>query len=141
MRPGRRRCVGRSRDAAGGILLVVLGHVDLRVRDLDDAEAFYEALLPPLGFTDRYHAGGWKVWAAGRSYVALTESAEHAANENRVAFAVDSREQVEAAAEIARGAGALELSGPKEMPYGPGYYAVFFADPSGNRLEVYHRPS
>jgi hypothetical protein len=26
------------------------------------------------------------------------------------------------------------------MPYGPGYYAVFFADPSGNRLEIYHRP-
>jgi catechol-2,3-dioxygenase len=26
------------------------------------------------------------------------------------------------------------------MPYGPGYYAVFFADPSGNRLEVYVRP-
>jgi catechol-2,3-dioxygenase len=26
------------------------------------------------------------------------------------------------------------------MPYGPGYYAVFFADPSGNLLEVYVRP-
>jgi hypothetical protein len=26
------------------------------------------------------------------------------------------------------------------MPYGPGYYAAFFADPSGNRLEVYVRP-
>ena len=26
------------------------------------------------------------------------------------------------------------------MPYGPGYYAVYFADPSGNRYEVYHRP-
>jgi hypothetical protein len=39
-----------------------------------------------------------------------------------------------------RVAGARELSGPKPMPYGPGYYAVFFADPSGNRLEVYVRP-
>jgi hypothetical protein len=26
------------------------------------------------------------------------------------------------------------------MPYGPGYYAISFADPSGNRLEVYVRP-
>jgi hypothetical protein len=43
-------------------------------------------------------------------------------------------------AAVAREAGALELSGPKEMPYGPGYYAIFFADPSGNRLEVYVRP-
>ena len=33
-----------------------------------------------------------------------------------------------------------ELSGPKPMPYGPGYYAAYFADPSGNPLEVYVRP-
>jgi catechol-2,3-dioxygenase len=26
------------------------------------------------------------------------------------------------------------------MPYGPGYYAIFFVDPAGNRLEVYVRP-
>jgi catechol-2,3-dioxygenase len=32
------------------------------------------------------------------------------------------------------------LSGPKDIPYGPGYYAVYFNDPSGNRLEIYHRP-
>jgi len=44
-------------------------------------------------------------------------------------------------AAVADEAGALDLSGPKEMPYGPGYYAAFFADPSGNRLEVYVRPS
>jgi catechol 2,3-dioxygenase-like lactoylglutathione lyase family enzyme len=53
---------------------------------------------------------------------------------------VASREDVERVASIAREAGALDLSGPKEMPYGPGYYAAFFADPSGNRLEVYVRP-
>jgi hypothetical protein len=29
-----------------------------------------------------------------------------------------------------------QLSGPKEMPYGPA-----FTDPSGNLLEVYPRPS
>ena len=48
-------------------------------------------------------------------------------------------EDVDRVAEVARAAGA-ELSGPKAMPYGPGYYAVYFDDPSGNRLEVYVRP-
>jgi hypothetical protein len=47
---------------------------------------------------------------------------------------------VDRLADIAQGARAIEPSGPKLMPYGPGYYAVFFADPSGNRLEIYHRP-
>jgi hypothetical protein len=27
------------------------------------------------------------------------------------------------------------------MPYTPGYYAVYFADPSGNRYEIYVRPA
>ena len=62
-------------------------------------------------------------------------------NENRVAFWVASSEDVDRVADVARAAGARYLSGPKPMPYGPGYYAVFFADPSGNPLEVYVRPA
>jgi len=117
------------------------GHVDLRVRDLAEAESFYEELLPALGFTERYHGGGWKVWASpDGAHFAATESANHVANENRVAFIVGSRDEVERVAALALEAGALEMSGPREMPYTPGYYAAFFADPSGNRLEVYFRP-
>jgi catechol 2,3-dioxygenase-like lactoylglutathione lyase family enzyme len=119
--------------------------MDVRVADLSAAESFYDALLPALGFTERYHSERWKVWATteplpGTAYFGVTESSEHAANENRIAFWVASREDVDRVSAVARDAGALELSGPKEMPYGPGYYAVFFADPSGNRLEVYVRP-
>jgi catechol 2,3-dioxygenase-like lactoylglutathione lyase family enzyme len=121
------------------------GHIDLRVRDLAGAQAFYEELLPALGFTERYHSERWKVWATTdalpfTAYFAIVESTEHVPNENRIAFAVGSRGDVERVAEVAWAAGALEQSGPKEMPYGPGYYAIFFADPSGNRLEVYYRP-
>ena len=121
------------------------GHMDVRVADLAAAEPFYDALLPALGFTERYHGGAWKVWSTtdplpGTAYFGITESPAHAANENRIAFWVASPADVERVAAVAEEAGALELSGPKEMPYGPGYYAVFFADPSGNRLEVYVRP-
>ena len=122
------------------------GHIDLRVADIAAAQPFYDALLPALGFTERYQGESWKVWSAtvrplpGTAYFAVTESAGHVANENRIAFWVASRGDVERVASVAREAGALDLSGPKEMPYGPGYYAAFFADPSGNRLEVYVRP-
>ena len=119
--------------------------MDLRVGDLAAAQRFYDALLPALGFTERYHGETWKVWATtealpGTAYFGVTESAAHTSNENRIAFWVASREDVERVAAVAREAGARDLSGPKEMPYGPGYYAAFFADPSGNRLEVYVRP-
>ena len=119
--------------------------MDLRVRDLEAAQLFYEELLPALGFTERYHGERWKVWATteplpATAYFGITESAGHSPNENRIAFWVGSRADVERVAQVASTAGADELSGPKEMPYGPGYYAVYFADPSGNRFEVYYRP-
>lgn len=71
------------------------GHIDLRVRDLVEAEPVYDALLPALGFTERYHGEPWKVWATteelpAAAYFGITESAEHAPNENRTAFWVGS---------------------------------------------------
>lgn len=121
------------------------GHTDVRVADLAAALPFYEALLPAIGFTERYHGEEWKVWSTtgalpGAAYFAVTESTAHVPNENRIAFRVSTATEVDRLTEVAREAGARELSGPKPMPYGPGYYASFFADPSGNRLEIYVRP-
>jgi catechol 2,3-dioxygenase-like lactoylglutathione lyase family enzyme len=123
------------------------GHIDLRVREMEAALPFYEALLPALGFTEAFHGEEWKVWAReepplpATQYFGITESPEHVANENRIAFWVTDAAEVDRIAEIARAAGATELSGPKEMSsYGEGYYAIFFDDPSENRLEVYVRP-
>jgi catechol 2,3-dioxygenase-like lactoylglutathione lyase family enzyme len=121
------------------------GHIDLRVADINPALAFYDELLPALGFTERYHGDEWKVWATtdplpGTAYFGITEEPAHVPNSNRIAFWVESSAEVDRVAEVARAAGAADLSGPKTMPYTPGYYAAFFADPSGNRLEVYVRP-
>ena len=121
------------------------GHIDLRVDDLAAAVAFYDELLPALGFTERYHGDAWKVWATTDSlpataYFAVTEEGGHVANGNRIAFSVETAAEVDRVADVAREADARDLSGPKPMPYSPGYYAAFFADPAGNRLEVYVRP-
>jgi catechol 2,3-dioxygenase-like lactoylglutathione lyase family enzyme len=120
--------------------------MDIRVRDLDAALPFYEALMPALGFTRTFHTDETKVWATtmalpGASYFGIIESPQHVPNENRIAFWAASPEEVDRFAELVRNAGATELSGPKEMPYTPGYYAVYFADPSGNRYEIYVRPA
>lgn len=70
-------------------------------------------------------------------FFGITESTNHAANEVRVAFWAESNDEVRRIAEVARMAGARNMEGP--MDYDPGYYAVFFEDPDGNRLEVCHR--
>ena len=53
---------------------------------------------------------------------------------------VTSREEVERMAAVVRSAGGRITSGPKVYPeYRGTYFAVFFEDPSGNRLEVVYR--
>jgi predicted enzyme related to lactoylglutathione lyase len=116
-------------------------HIDLRVPNLKLAEPFYCALLPALGFARKVDIDGWLQFEAAdgaiTEFFGITESPGHIANENRIAFWAESNEQVDQLAEAARKAGAENIEGP--MPYEAGYYAVFFEDPWGNRLEICHR--
>jgi catechol 2,3-dioxygenase-like lactoylglutathione lyase family enzyme len=116
-------------------------HIDLRVPHLAGVTSFYEKLLPALGFTRDVRVEGWLQFeAAGADiteFFGVTESAGHVPNENRIAFWVESVSEVDRLAEVARRADARNVEGP--MQYEPGYYAVFFEDPSGNRLEVCYR--
>ena len=117
-------------------------HIDLRVRSLAEAQPFYEKLLPALGFTRDVGIEEWFQYeAAGNNGVAeffgVTESPRHVANECRVAFWVDSLSEVDRLAEIVVHAGARNVEGP--LYEETRYYAVFFEDPSGNRLEICYR--
>jgi len=117
-------------------------HIDLRVRRLAEVAVFYESLLPALGFTRRKNVlEGWLEFEAegdqATEFFGITESAAHVVNENRIAFWAGTPADVDRVAQVAARAGARNIEGP--MDYAPGYYAVFFEDPSGNRLEVCYR--
>ena len=116
-------------------------HIDLRVSNLAAATRFYETLLPALGFTRRVEIEGWLQFESEEEGMApffgVTESTDHMANENRIAFGAESREEIERLAAIVADAGGTAIEGP--MEYTPGYHAVFFEDPCGNRFEICHR--
>ena len=57
-----------------------------------------------------------------------------------LALDVASRAAVDERAEWLVGHGAEIESGPEEYGYIPGYYAVFFYDPDGIKLEIVHVP-
>ncbi len=122
-------------------------HVDLRVRSLAEARPFYEALLPALGFTHDVTVEGWLQFEApgvdgATEFFGVTESPQHVANECRIAFWTDSIREVDRLAQIASRAGARNVEGPAyetPQPREAMYYAVFFEDPSGNRLEICYR--
>ncbi len=119
----------------------IFDHIDLRVPRLREVAAFWQTLLPALGFTRRVEVEGWLEFEAADATVTeffgITESPGHIPNENRIAFWAESETEVDRIAQVARSAGARHMEGP--MIYAPGYYAAFFEDPCGNRLEVCHR--
>ncbi|HEX3550375.1 MAG TPA: VOC family protein [Candidatus Elarobacter sp.] len=125
---------------------MLISHVDLRVRDRARSEEFYDALLSVLGavkdagktFTtwsvvppdapDGYEATEW---------FGITEDPAMTPGPARVAFDAPSRGTVDAIATILPAIGARNVEWTDGM-YGPNYYAVFFDDPDGNRLEICH---
>jgi catechol 2,3-dioxygenase-like lactoylglutathione lyase family enzyme len=124
----------------------LIDHIDLRVRDLDAAAAFYDVLMSELGLRERGRGEDWITYGYpgedGRvaPFFGLTQSAAHAINETRIAFAGASRADVDRLAGCLRRIGARSIEGPMLCPeYTPVYYAVFFADPDGNKLEICHR--
>ena len=59
---------------------------------------------------------------------------------HHVCFDVASRELVNERARWLAAQGATIEGPPREYDYTPGYYAVFFHDPDGIKLELLHRP-
>ncbi len=116
-------------------------HIDLRVRDMEAAKRFYKEVLPALGFTEPGDDGVWfSLYGEGEAkppFFGITHDPQHRANGTRISFWADTREEVNRVAEIVKRAGGLALEGPELCAeYTPGYYAFFFEDPSGNKLEI-----
>ena len=121
-------------------------HIDLRVRNRKAAQEFYAQILPAIGFAVDKSGEQWGLFEAeggkGVDFFGFTEEADHRPNGNRIAFWAGSRAAVDKVAEIIRKAGGKNIEGPELcLEYSPGYYAVFFEDPDGNKLEVCCRDS
>jgi len=123
----------------------MIGYVVLGTNDLARAASFYDSLLAEMGVTrmmqlgDRGHA-----WAASMDKPMLCIMKPYdgrpatVGNGVMVGIAADSREQVD---RIHRKA--LELGGTDEGPPGlradggEGFYAAYFRDLDGNKLDVF----
>jgi len=128
---------------------VSLAHIDLVVTSLDSSLPFYRQLLGPLGFDDEGEIEGERgervVYLGGNSTpfsLGLREAQADARHDryalglHHLAFTAPSRAVVDERAAWLREIGAPIESGPEEYPYSNGYYAVFFYDPDGLKLEI-----
>ena len=114
---------------------------------------FYTGLLKPLGWRGVREVEGERgetihyLWGPNlRGSLGLREAQGPGHGPDRyeiglhhVAFGARSRKLVDRCASWLGDQDIQIESGPKEYDYTPGYYAVFFYDPDGLKLEVLHR--
>ena len=133
----------------------LVDHVDLVVSSIDRSLPFYRGLLAPLGWVGAVEEEGerretihylWGPDFGGSLGLRQRQSQTDAAYDrysiglHHLAFEAPTRTAVDETASWLRGVGA-EIDGePGERHYTPAYYAVFFFDPDGLKLEVVHRP-
>jgi catechol 2,3-dioxygenase-like lactoylglutathione lyase family enzyme len=123
---------------------MLFDHVDLRVSDLARVRPLYDALLPACGFS-RLDEDGRNVNYhrpepdRAQPFFGLMSDPTHRANGTRIALRADSRADVDRLAEVARAAGARAIEGPEPYDGADWYYAVFFEDADGNKLEICYR--
>ncbi len=132
-------------------MLVGLGHVDLVCGDLERSLAFYAAVLGPLGLQPPYLVPGERGESIhylrfprpGSGSLGLRQAVEeqvfalYAPGLHHLGLAAEAREDVDAAHAAAVAAGADVLHPPRPGPqYHADYYATFFLDPDGFRIEV-----
>jgi catechol 2,3-dioxygenase-like lactoylglutathione lyase family enzyme len=132
-------------------VLVGLGHVDLVCRDLDRSLSFYAAVFGPLGLEAPVVFAGergeqihyLRFPAAGSGSIGLRQAQSdqefelYAPGFHHLALAVESMADVDAVHGAVSAAGGEVLHAPQLWPqYHPDYYATFFLDPDGFRVEV-----
>jgi catechol 2,3-dioxygenase-like lactoylglutathione lyase family enzyme len=135
-------------------VLVGLGHVDLVCHDLTRSLAFYASVLGPLGLEPPTLFPGergeqihyLRFPASGSGSLGLRQASGPEAEQqfelyapglHHLALAVETRDDVDAAHAAAVVAGAHVLHAPRLFPeYHRDYYATFFLDPDGFRIEV-----
>jgi glyoxylase I family protein len=131
-------------------------HLDLVVTDVERSREFYSGLLHLLGWggvLDLEGERGERIWylQAQDTWIGLREKQSdahsvpydrYAVGVHHFAFEAVSREVVDACWRWVLQQGTATESAPKEFPhYVEGYYAAFFYDPDGIKLEVVHEPT
>ncbi len=119
----------------------MIGYVTLGTNDLARGAAFYDALAAEMGVTRMMEFETFIAWGApgGAPGVGLTKpfDGDAASIGNGVMVALDAKDtdQVQRLYDIALANGGTDEGAPG--PRGGGFYAGYFRDPDGNKLNAF----
>ena len=120
----------------------MIGYVTLGTNDIDKAAAFYDALLGELGAARMMEAETFIAWSTGPGSPAVSVIKPNDGNPAcigngmMVALAAGSTEMVDHIHAKALELGGADEGAPGER--GSGFYAGYFRDLDGNKLNAFH---
>jgi catechol 2,3-dioxygenase-like lactoylglutathione lyase family enzyme len=125
--------------------VVGIDHLVIRVKAFERSRQFYDLVLGFLGFKRKYSFAKSAGWSNGRTLFWIGEAdAEGKKHPHRLgnigfhhyAFELGKRKDVDDLYQVLRTHNVNVVDPPADYPqYGRGYYAVFFTDPDGLKLE------
>ena len=119
----------------------MIGYVTVGTNDLDRAAKFYDALAAEMGTARMMEFDSYIAWgtAGGGTGIAATKPHDgnpaSVGNGTMVAFEAKDQAQVQRLYNIALANGGSDEGVPG--PRGDGFYAGYFRDPDGNKLNAF----
>jgi predicted lactoylglutathione lyase len=119
----------------------MIGYVTLGTNDLAKAAVFYDAIAAELGVPRMMEFDGFIAWGkeGGGAGIGLTKpfdgNAASVGNGVMVALEAKDQAQVQRLYDIALANGGADEGAPG--PRGEGFYAGYFRDPDGNKLNAF----
>ena len=134
----------------------IIDHIEITVKDMRVAVPFYDKLLPLLGFDIRRRGSavmekhekhvvsyehprlGFAITSPRNVFTGEMINRRKPGSLHHLAFRATSRAEVDRLHVELKRIGATIVSPPREYPEytPPGYYAVFFKDPEGIKVEI-----
>ena len=134
----------------------IIDHIQITVKDMTTAVAFYDKLLPLLGFDIRNRVAGvieehefhvveythprliFAITSPRSAFAGDTINRRKPGALHHLAFKAESRAEVDRLHRELNAIGATIVSPPREYPEytPPGYYALFFKDLDGIKYEI-----
>jgi catechol 2,3-dioxygenase-like lactoylglutathione lyase family enzyme len=122
----------------------MIGYVTMGTNDLAKAAAFYDELFGSIGAGRFYETEQFVAWSKSPDGAGISVTKPHngepatVGNGNMVAIALDSDAEVEAFYNKAIELGATDEGAPGPRGELSGFYAAYFRDLDGNKLNAFH---
>ncbi|MES1197399.1 MAG: VOC family protein [Pseudomonadota bacterium] len=120
----------------------MLGYVTLGTNDLKRAAEFYDAIAKEMGVSRMMESDTFIAWGVpgGGAGIGLTKpfdgNAATVGNGVMAAIEAKNRAMVDRIYALAMSMGSKDEGGPGDR--GGGFYAAYFRDPDGNKLNCFH---